>query len=118
MHISKYKNSRFLTKNDVKPEVLVTITGFTEENVSLPGDPPKKKLCLHFEQFDKTLVCNFTNLELIAESLGSEEMNDWIGKSIILYFDLNVMFAGKRVGGIRVKLTPKAQEETVFPVPA
>ena len=107
MNISSYKNSRFLTKADVTPEALVTITEITDENVAPPNEPVKKKPCLHFKELDKPFVCNYTNLEVIAELLGSDETDDWVGNPIVLYYDPNVMFGGKRVGGIRVKMAPK-----------
>jgi hypothetical protein len=44
-----------------------------------------------------------TNGALIAAITHSEESDGWIGKQIMLYNDPNVMFAGKLVGGIRVR---------------
>ena len=63
----------------------------------------RSKLILYFDGIDKGLVCNVTNINVLIDVLGSDETDDWIGRDIELYVDHGVMFAGKRVGGIRVR---------------
>lgn len=63
----------------------------------------RSKLILYFDGLDKGLVCNVTNINVLIDVLGSDETDDWIGRQIELYVDHGVMFAGKRVGGIRVR---------------
>ena len=103
MNISQLKNSQFLKKEDVGVGVLVTISNCTEENVALPGAPQEMKWALHFAELEKPLILNQTNGTLIQTITGSPESDDWVGKKIVLYSDPSIMYAGKLVGGIRVR---------------
>jgi hypothetical protein len=116
MHISSLKNSNFLKKEDCDRPVLVTISNVTQENVAKEGAPQELKWCLHLEEFDKPMVLNSTNGQLIARITGSEETDDWTGSRIVLYHDPSVSFGGKIIGGIRVRAPKKGAIPT--PVPA
>lgn len=108
MNISELKTSNFLRKEDVDPPQLVTMTGCTRVNMAREGFPPDMRWALHFEEFEKPMVLNSTNGQLIASITGSEESADWTGKHIVLYKDMSVRNpAGQMVGGIRVR-APKA----------
>lgn len=61
------------------------------------------KPVLRFRNSKKGLVLNKTNGDTIAQVYG-EDSDAWIGQTIVLYFDPNVTYAGKRTGGIRVSL--------------
>ena len=102
-NVNDLKSSKFLTKNDVEPPILVTIKSYEEMNVALESQEPENKWCLIFEEPIKPLVLNMTNGNLIAVITGSEEFDHWIGAQIVLYNDKTVMFAGKLTGGIRVR---------------
>jgi hypothetical protein len=108
MKISEIKNSKFLKKEDVEPAILVTIREIAHENVGLESQAPDMKYVMYFDEQEKGMVLNTTNAELCSEALKSDETDDWIGHKIVLFNDPNVMYAGKRVGGIRVR-APKAQ---------
>lgn len=108
MHISQLKSSNFLTKEDVGRGALLTIKEVSQENVAKTGAPEELKYCLHFVEADKPMVLNSTNGQLIAKITGSEDSDNWGGHKIVLYNDPNVSFAGKVVGGIRVR-APKQQ---------
>lgn len=103
MHINQIKQSKFLTRADVNPAILVTIRNIHEENVAKEGEPADPKFALSFDQDIKPMILNSTNAQIIAQILKSEETDDWIGKQIVLYDDPNVSFGGKLVGGIRVR---------------
>ncbi len=101
--VNDLKSSKFLTKNDVEPAKLVTITGYKQMNVAMESDTPEEKYTLTFKEFEKPLVLNMTNGQLIAAIVGSEDFDDWIGKQIVLYNDKTVSFAGRITGGIRIR---------------
>jgi hypothetical protein len=103
MNIKQMKSSNFLKKEDVGAGALVTVRGVTQENVAMPGAEEELKWCLVVAEFEKPMVLNATNSQLIAAALGSEETDDWAGKKIVLYNDPNVSYAGKLIGGIRVR---------------
>lgn len=102
-NVNDLKDSKFVTKGDVEPDVLVTIKSYKEMNVSLESQAPEMKWVLYFHELPKPLVLNSTNGQLIQMITGSEDFDDWIGKKVILYNDKTVSFAGKITGGIRVK---------------
>ncbi len=101
--VSDLRDSRFLTKNDVEPDMLVTIEKYAEENVAMESQAPELKWVLYFKEFDKPLVLNTTNGQVIEILTGTDDFDGWIGKQVVLYNDKTVSFAGKITGGIRVK---------------
>jgi hypothetical protein len=103
MHINELKNSRFLKKEDCGDGISVLIDHVQKINVAPLGEQPEIKWCLFFRDGIRPMVLNSTNGQLIARALGSKDSNDWIGKSIELYSEPNVSFAGELVGGIRVR---------------
>jgi len=90
----------YLQQIDVVDEPLVTIT--SAKSVSFENED-REKLALYFEEFDKGLICNTTNIDLLTALFGGDETDDWIGKQITLYTDPTVIYGGKKVGGIRVR---------------
>jgi hypothetical protein len=103
MRIGKMKESKFIKREDVGEGKLVTISGLEQQNVAMDDQPEDLKWIIRFEEFDKGMVLNWTNIQLIAKAVGSEETDEWIGKRIVIYDDPNVSFGGKLVGGIRVR---------------
>ena len=118
MNISELRESKFLKRNDVGEGTVVTITGVDQSNVAKEGAPEEMKWILHVAEFDKGLVLNSTNGQLIAQALKSEESEDWIGQKVVLYDDPSVSFGGKLVGGIRVRAVPKSQQAAPTQRPA
>lgn len=103
MKISAMMPSSYLKKEDVPTPALVTISRFTHENLAQDGQPKDEKWVMHFNEFDRGLVMNPTNLQLAALALGSDDTDDWLGRQIVLYTDPNVSFGGKLVGGLRLR---------------
>jgi len=114
MNVNELGTSKFLTKHDVDPPVLVTIVGCEKMNVAMETQAPEEKWTMTFKELDKPLVLNPTNGQLIAAITGSEESDGWIGKQIMLYNDPTVSFAGKLTGGIRVRAV-QTQADRVNP---
>lgn len=108
-NLNDLKSSKFLTKADVEPPVLVTIKSYEEIDVSLESQATDMKWCLHFKELDKPMVLNMTNGQLIGAIAGSGEFDHWVGKQIVLYNDKTVMFAGQLTGGIRVRASKGGQ---------
>lgn len=100
--IGEMIESKFLKKEDVGTGKLFTISAVKQHNVAAQGAEPEMKWCAEFDDIDKPLVLNSTNLHLIEAALGSDNTDDWIGKPIVVFEDANVSFGGKVVGGVRV----------------
>lgn len=60
------------------------------------------KWILLFEEASKYFILNKTNAEAIAEILGSEEANAWIGAQIVI-FPTQVQAFGEVVDAVRVR---------------
>ena len=112
--INEMLPSRFLKKEDVPAPVLVTISAITHEQVD--KDTDEWKWSMHFAEFEKPLALNSTNIQVAGIACGSDDTDDWINKKIVLYTDPNVSFAGKIVGGLRLR-APKQQAKPA-PKPA
>jgi hypothetical protein len=106
--VSDLKQSKYLTKEDVSPAVLLTIKGYEQVNVAMENQSPDYKWALTFKEEEKPFVLNQTNGQLISVITGSDDFDEWLGKKIVLYNDPTIIFAGKVTGGIRVR-APKGQ---------
>src|SRR6266446_1255158 len=101
---SEMIESKYLKKEDVGEDgVIVTISKFERVNVAIEGEPHEYKWTMYFDEFDKPMVLNSTNINLCEKALGSDNTDDWVGKKIIVYNEPNISFGNKLVGGIRVK---------------
>ena len=65
-------------------DLVVTISHFAKAEVTgTNGSKDKKNIC-YFEEC-KPLICNVTNMKMIAKVLGSNNFEDWEGQKIALY---------------------------------
>jgi hypothetical protein len=101
--VDDLKDSNFITQKDVDPPILVTIESWEKTNIAKEGADPEIRFCLRFKGHEKPMTLNVTNGNIIASIVGSRDFDDWPGHIIVLYRDPNVSFAGKIVGGIRVR---------------
>lgn len=105
--IADLGSSKFLKQADVEPPILVTMDGYKKQNVAKEDDAPQNKYVLFFKETDKGLVLNATNGQLIADIVGSPDLDQWEGKKVVLFNDPSVFYAGKKTGGVRVR-APKS----------
>lgn len=89
----------YLQKEDVPEPTVVTIKSAASEMLN-----EEDKLIIYFRELDKGLVCNVTNKNAMVAICGDDETDHWIGAKVLLFVDKNVVFAGKRVGGLRLGL--------------
>lgn len=107
--------SDYLKQDDIGDKrVTVTMDRVEVDEVG-SDDKPEKKPVLYFRGKDKGLILNRTNAQSISEIVGSDETDHWKGHQIVLYVDPSVMYAGRKVGGVRV--TAPAAGGQVRPVP-
>jgi hypothetical protein len=117
---SEMRESKFLKQTDVGNGMLMTVEGCSKHNVAKEGAEPELKWTLSFNESDKPLVLNSTNIQLCERIFGSDDTDNWVGKQIVLYTDPNVSYGGKVVGGIRVRaprIKAKAAPVQVAPPP-
>lgn len=116
---SEMRESKFLKQTDVGKAVLWTIHGVERVNVAKEGAEPEFKWAMNFNESDKPLVLNSTNIQLCERIFNSDDTDHWNGKKLVLYVDPTVSYGGKVVGGIRVRAPrPGAAAPTPPPAPA
>ena len=103
MNLDDVYQSKYLKAGDVS-ETPKSYT-ITDVNVEEIGRNKDEKLVINFKGEKKGFVCNRTNAKTIAKALGSEETDEWIGKSVKLY-STEVQFGDEMVEAIRVSLKP------------
>lgn len=119
---SKYlKGSDLETPNGVHAAPTVTIDTITDENI---GEDKEPRYILYFVGKEKGVVLNVTNENTLIDLFGPPPGDDlyevaahYHGKPVQLYFDPTVTFAGKRVGGLRLRAAPGATPEPAPPPP-
>jgi hypothetical protein len=111
--VSEMIPSRFLKKDDVPAPVLVTVMSLSQEEMD--KDSGELKWAVHFQEFDKPMALNSTNIQLCAAIFSSDDTDDWVGKKLVLYTDPTIMFAGKVTGGLRVRAPKQAPKPAAKP---
>ena len=107
MKVSEMTGGTYLRKDDVSDDMLLTIKSINRETVGNDEDAEEKYI-LYFKELDKGLVLNKTNIQMAAKATGEDDSDNWPGKKIVLYFDESVQYAGKVVGGLRLRAARKA----------
>lgn len=96
--------SRWLKASDFADgDATLTIREVGQERIG-QGKDAADKFVLYFEDEDKGLVLNKTNVNTIAK-LHGDDTDDWIGKDITL-FTTEVQFQSDMVEAIRVRSKP------------
>jgi hypothetical protein len=107
-----YSESAYLKKEDFPSPEILTISEVREEEVTAPGKKPKPKIVLYFNGIEKGLVLNQANGDALFDMTGQDDPEKWVGQHVEAYNDPHVVYAGKRVGGIRLR-EPAAKEDLV-----
>jgi hypothetical protein len=104
MDTDKLLSSRWLSGVDVEPFVNVTVHSISEEEV---GRDKEVKVIVWFDEFDKGLVCNRTNLKNLIALLGKGDTDNWTGKQVQLYATTQE-FGGEEFNVVRVRAVQPA----------
>lgn len=95
--------SKYLTKDDVGTGGLILTISFFKSETIESDDGNEEKVVLHFAEDVKPMVLNRTNSALLAGATGAKTVGEARGKTIIVYNDPTIMFAGKVTGGLRIR---------------
>lgn len=101
--------SKFLAKEDLpNGKMLVTVRGFSQENLGRQGQAQELKWIIHFNETPKGMVLNPTNQQLLCMALGIDpkegDTNEAIGKKVVIWNDMSVRgLDGNLVGGLRIR---------------
>jgi hypothetical protein len=75
-----------------------------------------RKPVLYFENQDKGLVLNATNIDALVAIFGTDESEAWIGHVVEL-FTTGTTFQGRQTLGIRVRAVPTSSGRPPLPPP-
>lgn len=106
--------SKFLRKEDLDDEMVVTLKDVTLED--MPGDSDEQRWVLTFRELPKGLVLNATIIRVLEKAYG-QHSDDWRGKKAVLFVDESVQFKGKLVGGLRLRPFKSKPSPLVAPDP-
>ncbi len=102
--------------NDAFPSPYIAAADLPEEGLAVTfqsvemeffEEEKKAKAVIHFREFNKPMLLNKTNKNVIVDLMGSPETNVWIGQRITIY-PTECDYKGDRVACIRVKLRAPA----------
>ena len=105
-------NPNYLGAYSLEPgkDLTVTIKAMNQEKVKNADGREEEVLVAHLEK-QKPFILNKTNAKAIARVVGSNYLEDWIGKSIQLYV-AQVSAFGSTVDALRVRdFSPKRKEK-------
>ena len=114
--VSEMITSKFLRKEDIEEDVMVTIRGVKQENVGR-DDAPESRWVIYYKEFPKGMVLNITSIRVLESAYGDDSDN-WIGKQCILYVDPSVSFQGRVVGGLRIRPQKQKAKAPISTEPA
>jgi len=88
-----------------------TIQGVSKTTFEAKNGQPAEDV-LQLELDERQFSLNKTNIKILIGAHGGKT-DGWIGQSVILYVDPNVMFGGRLVGGVRVQIPDQTGEEAL-----
>lgn len=112
--VSEMIQSKFLRKEDIDDELLVTVK--VVELEEMPGDGDERRWVIYFKELPKGLVLNVTVIRTLESAFGADS-DDWIGRKVTIYVDHGVSFKGKVVGGLRLRPHKFKTKPQVVPEP-
>lgn len=84
-------------------DLTVTIDYVKKETVVSTNGKKEEEVVAHLIGGHKPFILNKTNMKQIEKLTGSRFVEDWKGKSIIVYFDPTIKFGKEIVGGLRIR---------------
>ena len=109
---------RYATGEDLQGKAItLTIASIVREKMHPQANAPEvEKWVMYFKEARKGVVLNRTLAYQIAEFLGSEETDEWLGKRIAIY-PQPMTVAGKKVVAIRARAARGAPEAASEAIP-
>lgn len=106
--------SEYLKSEDVEEgggEMQLTIKSIARKEYEEDDGTKTVKGVMCFTEIEKKMTLNVTNTQTLISMYGNQNIDtNWIGKTVILYVDPNVKYAGKIVKGLRIRLIDEKQD--------
>ena len=114
--VSEFLSGAYFKKSDFEDfeeDRALIIAGVEKVDFRGQDGQPDTKLQLTFKDETKKLTLNQTNLKILVKNFG-KSTSAWIGRTVVLYLDENVMFGSNAVGGLRLRVKKaKPAPETI-----
>ena len=94
-----FLGGNYLRKADIDEPAMVTVANVWSEAVM---NSARKKLMISFNEIEKPLILNKTNIKRLVDIFSTQDTSQWRGR-VTLYVEQGVEYAGRVVGGLRLK---------------
>ena len=97
--------SEHFKSEDVRDEGDYVLTVKAYELREFPREgkaAPERKYALSFVEEERKLFCNKTAVRTLRTAW-SNDLDDWVGRRLRLYYDPDIYFGERKVGGLRVE---------------
>ena len=95
--------SKYICKEDVLSPLSASIANVYMEDIQGDHGMEKKAIMSFTDTGIKCLILNNTNWGAMEDVYG-ENTDGWVGRPVEIFVDPNVMFGGKKVGGVRIRV--------------
>jgi hypothetical protein len=102
MKIDDLLPSKYLKTGDFREPKVVTVKELKKANVARQDQTPEYKFIAFFEELEKGLVLNKTNIKRMGKYLG-DDTDDWPGGKVEIYVDDNIQYGSDIVEGLRIR---------------
>jgi len=95
--------SKWLNKTDIQHPTQAVIARVEMQEVGFEDDKENKPVMTFRGGHIKPMTLNAGNWDTLEQAYGHNS-DEWIGKPVEIFIDPDVKYAGKKVGGLRVRL--------------
>jgi hypothetical protein len=114
--------SDYFKKEDVKQNLLLTVKSVAREDN--PFEQGTQHVVMSFRESHlpdgsptKKLIMKPALYSAMEEISGTDEIEGWPGRQVVLFFDPSVQYMGKRVGGVRLRAPRQRPPQQAAPPP-
>lgn len=104
-HWRKLVNNNYIGSHDLQPnqELVITIESVAVEKVKNTDGKDEDCVVARIKGAKKPMILNKTNMKIITKVLETPYIEQWSGKSVILYVAKNIRAFGETIDALRVK---------------
>ena len=103
MKVSQMFPSKYLAKEDALSSIKAVISEVKMAELEFDGEIQSRVLCTFSDHRLKPMILNRTVVAVLSAAYGDDTLH-WGGQPVIIYSDPTVMYMGKMVGGLRLRV--------------
>ncbi len=103
MKLDQLFPSKYMSKEDVPAPITLVIQDCMMEVIEFDGKKEVKPTIQWTDPVAKPMILNRSNAAVLGSAYG-DYTEAWVGKPVTVYVDTSVMYMGKMVGGLRVRV--------------